>query len=94
MIKVGVSDNDGIEAIVGQVLVTRNASLSLFLGVHSGVQHDSGIADLKQVAVGPDLSGPVKEGEASVGHDLRAVMGAGRGSPRYSAGKKLSDRKT
>tara|TARA_B100001057_G_scaffold497771_1_gene602854 strand:+ start:9206 stop:9430 length:225 start_codon:yes stop_codon:yes gene_type:complete len=74
MIKVRVSDNDGIEAIMGQVLVTRNASLALFLGVHAGVQHNAGIADLKQVAVGPDLNGPVKEGEASVGHDLRAVM--------------------
>ena len=90
MIKVGVSDNDGVKAVMWKVLVTGNAGLSFFLRMHSCIEHNACVANLEQVAIGADPSGPVKESEASFGHDFRAVKG---GAPRsaWRLGWKLID---
>ena len=70
-------DYDGIHTVICQIFVTGKGATTPLLGVHARIQHNPSVSDLKKVAIGSDLSGPVKDGKAGFGHETAGIWGDG-----------------
>ena len=73
MIEVRVADDNRVEAVMGDLLVARKGEGASFLGVHPSIDYDTGLPNLKQVAVSPDLVGPVQKSKSSISHGYRGI---------------------
>jgi hypothetical protein len=68
VVEVGVSHDDGIDAVGGQILEARNGIGATFLGMHPGIEDDANLPNFEEIAVRSDLIGAVEKSKASISH--------------------------
>ena len=73
VIEVGVRDDYGVDAVVRNIFVAGESPVTSLLGMHPGIEHHPRIPYFKQVAVGPNLIGPVEESKANISHRWRGI---------------------
>lgn len=55
VVEVGVSDQDGICRVEGELLIARNGVRTFFLGMHARVENDGFPIEIQSVGVGSDF---------------------------------------
>lgn len=76
VVKMGMADEDGIDAVEGQILVAGEGRGAPFLGVHSGIEDDAEAAEFEEIAICSDFVGAGEECEGWVRHDEGESGGA------------------
>jgi hypothetical protein len=64
VVEMGMRHHDGVDAVVAQILVSRQGAAPHLFGVHASVEDNASLADFEKVAVRPDFVGAVEEGES------------------------------
>ena len=80
VIEMGMGYDDGVHAVVGEVLVAGRGSLAVLFRVHPGIENDSDSVKFEEIAVRTDFVGAREFGEnrGMVGHGAATLGGRGR----------------